>query len=40
VLQRLQKARINVRLGRNYVRVSPSVYNDLADVDRLLEALA
>lgn len=40
VLQRLQKARINVRLGRNYLRVSPSVYNDLADVDRLLEALA
>jgi selenocysteine lyase/cysteine desulfurase len=39
VLDRLKKANINVRLGA-FIRVSPSVYNDLHDIDRLLEALA
>ncbi len=40
VLARLQKANINVRLGAHFLRVSPSVYNDMQDIDRLLEALS
>ena len=40
VFERLQKANINVRLGAHFIRVSPSVYNDLPDIDRLLEALS
>lgn len=40
VLNKLKRANINVRLGRNFLRVSPSVYNDMQDIDRLLEALA
>jgi selenocysteine lyase/cysteine desulfurase len=40
VLERLQKANINVRLGPRFMRVSPSVYNDLSDIDLLLEALS
>lgn len=39
VQARLDRARINVRVGENWMRVSPSVYNDMADVERLLEAL-
>src|SRR5215813_3435569 len=40
VFERLQKANINVRLGAHFLRVSPSFYNDMADIDRLLEALS
>ena len=40
VLERLQKANINVRLGAHFMRVSPSIYNDMQDIDRLLEALS
>jgi selenocysteine lyase/cysteine desulfurase len=40
VLDRLKKANINVRLGAHFIRVSPSVYNDMGDIDRLLEALS
>jgi selenocysteine lyase/cysteine desulfurase len=40
VYERLQKANINVRLGEHFMRVSPSVYNDMQDVERLLEALS
>jgi selenocysteine lyase/cysteine desulfurase len=40
VFERLQKANINVRLGAHFLRVSPSVYNDLQDIDRLLEAVS
>ena len=36
---KLAKARVNVRIGNSWMRVSPSIYNDIADVDRLLEAL-
>jgi selenocysteine lyase/cysteine desulfurase len=36
VFERLQKAKINVRLGAHFMRVSPSIYNDLKDIDRLL----
>ncbi len=37
---RLKKARIIVGDGLNRLRVSPSVYNEMADIDRLLEALS
>jgi len=40
VFDRLQKANINVRLGDHFMRISPSVYNDLKDIDRLLECLS
>jgi selenocysteine lyase/cysteine desulfurase len=38
--QRLSRAKVNVRLGRDWMRLSPSVYNDMADVERFLEALS
>lgn len=40
VPKRLAAAKVEARVARDWLRVSPSVYNDLADVDRLLEALA
>ena len=40
VFERLQKANINVRLAAHYLRVSPSVYNDMHDIERLLDALS
>lgn len=40
VERRLQRARVNVRVAPNYMRFSPSVFNDLHDVDRALEALS
>jgi selenocysteine lyase/cysteine desulfurase len=36
---RLARAGVAVKVDQHYMRVSPSVYNDQADVDRLLEAL-
>ena len=39
VVERLRKANVNVRVGRNFIRISPSVYNDMADIDRLLSGL-
>lgn len=40
ILERLRQRNVHVRVGRNFIRVSPSVFNDLADIDNLLEALA
>ncbi len=40
VQQRLKRARINARVGRNFIRLSPSVFNDMGDIERLLDALA
>ncbi len=40
VPKRLAAAKVNVRLARHWMRISPSVYNDMADVERLLEALS
>src|SRR5262245_64183225 len=37
---RLRRARVEVKLDQHYMRVSPSVYNDQGDVDRLLNALS
>jgi len=40
VQQRLQKASVNARVSQRYIRISPSVFNDMKDIDKLLEALA
>lgn len=40
IMQRLRQRDINVRVGPNFLRVSPSVFNDMKDIDKLLEALA
>lgn len=40
VRERLSRAGVDVRVGAHFVRFSPSVYNDMADIDRALEALS
>jgi selenocysteine lyase/cysteine desulfurase len=40
VKERLQKAGVNARVSERYIRISPSVFNDMNDIDKLLEALA
>jgi selenocysteine lyase/cysteine desulfurase len=40
VQQRLQEASVNARVSQRYIRISPSVFNDMKDIDRLLDALA
>jgi selenocysteine lyase/cysteine desulfurase len=40
VPRKLQNARVNVRLSTHWMRVSPSVYNDMRDIERLLDALS
>ena len=40
VYEKLKRANINVRLGDHFLRVSPSVFNDMNDVDKLLAALS
>jgi selenocysteine lyase/cysteine desulfurase len=37
---RLDRARVKITLSRNRFRIAPSVFNDMADIDRLVEALA
>jgi selenocysteine lyase/cysteine desulfurase len=37
---KLKEARVEVKVDQNVIRVSPSIYNNSADVDKLLEALA
>jgi selenocysteine lyase/cysteine desulfurase len=37
--RKLQAARVNVRLSTHWMRLSPSVYNDLADIDRFLDVI-
>jgi selenocysteine lyase/cysteine desulfurase len=36
---RLKKANVNVRVGENFIRLSPSVYNDMSDIEHFLEAV-
>ncbi len=36
----LKKAKIYVTLTKNRIRISPSVYNDMADVEKLIRVLA
>jgi selenocysteine lyase/cysteine desulfurase len=38
--KKLESLKINIRFSRNWIRLSPSVYNDMSDVDRFLEALS
>ncbi len=38
--RRLQDAKVNVRLSTHWMRVSPSVYNDMRDIERLLDVLS
>lgn len=40
VVDRLRRARINARVARHYVRFSPSVFNDMKDIDRVLQAFS
>jgi len=40
VRQRLQRAGVNARVSERYIRISPSVFNDMNDIDKLLEALS
>jgi selenocysteine lyase/cysteine desulfurase len=40
VVRRLREARINARVTEQFLRLSPSVFNDMSDVNKLLEALA
>ena len=40
ITRKLEKARVTVRVAPYWMRISPSVYNDMADIERLLEALS
>lgn len=40
VMRRLQKAKVNVRVTEQFLRFSPSVFNDMNDIERALEALS
>jgi selenocysteine lyase/cysteine desulfurase len=40
ITKKLEAARVNVRVAPYWMRIAPSVYNDMADVERLLEALS
>jgi selenocysteine lyase/cysteine desulfurase len=40
VVRRLQKANVNVRVTEEFLRVSPSVFNDMGDIEKLLETLS
>lgn len=40
VAERMRRAKVNVRAAENYVRFSPSVFNDMADIERALTALS
>ena len=38
--RRLEAAKVNVRVAPYWIRIAPSIYNDMRDVERLLEALS
>jgi selenocysteine lyase/cysteine desulfurase len=40
VPRKLRVAGVNVRLATHWMRVSPSIYNDMRDIERLLDALS
>lgn len=39
VPHRLAAAKVNVRVAQHWMRIAPSVYNDVTDAERLIEAL-
>jgi selenocysteine lyase/cysteine desulfurase len=38
--RKLEAAKVNVRVAPYWIRIAPSIYNEMRDVERLLEALA
>jgi selenocysteine lyase/cysteine desulfurase len=38
--RRLEAAKVNVRVAPYWIRIAPSIYNDMHDVERLLDALS
>ena len=38
--RRLQAGRVNVRMSSHWMRLSPSVYNDMRDIERFLEVIS
>lgn len=40
ITRRLAKANINARIGAHFIRLSPSIFNDMDDIEHLLEALS
>lgn len=38
--RKLQAGRVNVRLATHWMRLSPSIYNDMRDIDRFLEVIS
>lgn len=40
ITKKLDAARVSVRVAPYWMRIAPSVYNDMADIDRLLEVLS
>jgi selenocysteine lyase/cysteine desulfurase len=38
--RKLEAARVNVRVAPYWIRIAPSIYNDMRDIERLLEALS
>jgi selenocysteine lyase/cysteine desulfurase len=40
IAAKLKRANVQVKVDQRVIRVSPSVYNDGTDVDKLLEALS
>jgi selenocysteine lyase/cysteine desulfurase len=40
ITRKLQAARVRVTVTPYYLRIAPSIYNDMQDVERLLEAIA
>lgn len=40
ITKKLEAARVSVRVAPFWMRIAPSIYNDLHDIDRLIEALS
>ena len=38
--RKLQAGKVNVRLATHWMRLSPSIYNDIRDIDRFLEVIS
>ena len=40
VAKKLQAGRVNVRMSTHWMRLSPSIYNDMADIERFLNVIS